>query len=229
LVLGAIFAVVGVASWPFRSNLLNYWHNIQPTHAKYRAILTPEAVNVPRTNARGDPRVMRALMKLKERPTTTIPKAMKLADFTPQECVRQAKGMWIYRRWETKCAPPPKNVSFIPYKKRRQRRNIGICDRCHNCIVFTTHKDQATAHGGCICDTNKSNCTKRKGQQKIRWHSSIAKSLWMLERPLFNKLHWSLITSPISVRFEHLTARKIAELYSSNCGIQPCYTACCFN
>jgi len=36
------------------------------------------------------------------------------------------------------------------------------------------------------------------------------------DRPLFDKVLWCLVSSPIFVRCQHLIARKIAELFNSN-------------
>ena len=47
--------------------------------------------------------------------------------------------------------------------------------------------------------------------------------------PLFNKLHWWLVTSTIFIRCHCVMVRKIAELFGFNCGIRPFYTACCFD
>ena len=49
------------------------------------------------------------------------------------------------------------------------------------------------------------------------------------ERPVNNELFWWLVTSPFFVHCWHLMARKIADLFGFNRGIQPFYAACCFN
>ena len=46
---------------------------------------------------------------------------------------------------------------------------------------------------------------------------------------LFNKLHCWLVTWPIFVRCQCLMARKIADLFSLNCGIWHFYAAHCFD
>ena len=65
--------------------------------------------------------------------------------------------------------------------------------------------------------------------QKIRGHLNSLTPMGGHDRPLFNELHWWLITLPIFVRCQHLMARKIAELFGLNRGIRPFYAACCFN
>ena len=64
---------------------------------------------MPRTNAREDIRVEKAVGFLERCPNLMVPEAMKLANFMPQEVACQARRMWIYRRWN-KLAP--KNVTF---------------------------------------------------------------------------------------------------------------------
>jgi hypothetical protein len=72
-----------------------------------------------RINARQDPWVKNAVGFLKRCPGLTIPEAMKLANFTPQETCK-SKQMWIYRLWNklteernvTFATPPPQQVSF---------------------------------------------------------------------------------------------------------------------
>ncbi len=66
----------------------------------------------------------------------------------------------------------------------------------------------------------------------LRFSIFLLNSLTAMEgqdRSLFNKLHWSFITSLISVRCYHLIARKIAELLSLNWGAQLFYAACGFD
>ena len=46
------------------------------------------------------------------------------------------------------------------------------------------------------------------------------------DRPLFEKLLWCLASSPIFVHCQRLIARKIAELFSSNCAMSQFYEAC---
>jgi hypothetical protein len=48
------------------------------------------------------------------------------------------------------------------------------------------------------------------------------------ECPTFDELLWSLVTSTIFVGFQHLMARKIAEIFSFNPSDRPFYPACCF-
>jgi hypothetical protein len=45
------------------------------------------------------------------------------------------------------------------------------------------------------------------------------------DRPLFEKLLWCLASSPIFVHCQRLIARKIAELFSSNCAMSQFYKA----
>ena len=52
---------------------------------------------MPRTNAQEDIRVEKAIGFLERCPNQTVPEAMKLANFTPQEIACKAKQMWIYR------------------------------------------------------------------------------------------------------------------------------------
>ena len=54
---------------------------------------------MPRTNAREDIRVQKAVGFLERFPNMTVPEAMKLADFAPQEIACKAWRMWIYQRW----------------------------------------------------------------------------------------------------------------------------------
>jgi hypothetical protein len=49
------------------------------------------------------------------------------------------------------------------------------------------------------------------------------------DRQLFNKLCARLVSPLIFVRYQRLMARKIAELFGLNPGVQPFYAACCFN
>ena len=49
----------------------------------------------------------------------TVPEAMKLANFNPQEVACKARRMWIYRRWNkldqknvTFATPPPQQITF---------------------------------------------------------------------------------------------------------------------
>jgi len=49
------------------------------------------------------------------------------------------------------------------------------------------------------------------------------------ETTFFYDLLCRLVTSPVFVRCQHLIARKIAELFGFNHGIQPFYEACCFD
>jgi hypothetical protein len=46
---------------------------------------------------------------------------------------------------------------------------------------------------------------------------------------LFNKPLWCLVRSPTFVCCQHLIARKIAELFGFNRGVQPFYAACCLD
>ena len=46
------------------------------------------------------------------------------------------------------------------------------------------------------------------------------------DRQLFNKLLWCLVSLPIFVCCQCLIARKIAELFSSNCAMSQLYKAC---
>ena len=46
------------------------------------------------------------------------------------------------------------------------------------------------------------------------------------DRPLFDKLLWCLVISPIFVCCQRLIARKIADLFSSNRAMSQCYEAC---
>ena len=95
----AIFTMVGDTCWPKLANLMRYRPDILPTHEKYCAILLLEVANMPRTNAREDIRVQKAVGFLERFPNMTVPEAMKLADFAPQEIACKARRMWIYRRW----------------------------------------------------------------------------------------------------------------------------------
>jgi uncharacterized membrane protein len=54
---------------------------------------------MPRINAHQDPWVKKVVGFLKRCPGLTIPEAMKLANFMPQEIVCKSKQMWIYRQW----------------------------------------------------------------------------------------------------------------------------------
>ena len=74
---------------------------------------------MPRTNARIDIRVEKAVGFLQRCPNLTVPEAMKLANFMPQEVACQARRMWIYRRWNklapknmTFPTPPPQQITF---------------------------------------------------------------------------------------------------------------------
>ena len=49
---------------------------------------------MPRTNAREDIRVEKAVGFLQRCPNLTVPE-----DFTPQEIACKAQRMWIYQRW----------------------------------------------------------------------------------------------------------------------------------
>ena len=49
------------------------------------------------------------------------------------------------------------------------------------------------------------------------------------DRQLFNELPAHVISPQIFVHCQRLMARKIAELFGLNRGIQPFYTACCFD
>ena len=53
---------------------------------------------MPLTNARADARVQKAVGYMKSIPGLTVPQAMKLADFTPNEQKSPSKQMWIRRR-----------------------------------------------------------------------------------------------------------------------------------
>ena len=55
---------------------------------------------MPKINVHADLRVNKAIVALTKYPNMTIPKAMKLADFTPPEILCKAKYMWVYRRAE---------------------------------------------------------------------------------------------------------------------------------
>ena len=59
----------------------------------------PEVANMPRINACQDPWVKKAIGFLKRCPGLTIPEAMKLPNFTPQEIACKSKRMWIYQQW----------------------------------------------------------------------------------------------------------------------------------
>ena len=48
------------------------------------------------------------------------------------------------------------------------------------------------------------------------------------DRPLFNELRARMVSQQIFVRYQHLMARKIAELFGLNRGVHPFYAACCF-
>ena len=52
---------------------------------------------MPRTNAREDIRVEKAIGFLERSPNLMVLEALKLADFTPQEIACKAKQMWIYQ------------------------------------------------------------------------------------------------------------------------------------
>ena len=74
---------------------------------------------MPRTNAREDIWVEKAVGFLERCPNLKVPEAMKLADFTPQEIACKAKRMWIYRRWNkltqrnvTFATPPPQQITL---------------------------------------------------------------------------------------------------------------------
>ena len=74
---------------------------------------------MPRTNARDDIWVEKAVGFLERFPNMTVPEAMKLADFAPQEIACKAWRMWIYRRWNkldqtnvTFATPPPQQISI---------------------------------------------------------------------------------------------------------------------
>ncbi len=47
--------------------------------------------------------------------------------------------------------------------------------------------------------------------------------------PPFNELHARVVSPRIFVRCQCLMARKIAELFGLNRGVQPFYAACCFD
>jgi hypothetical protein len=49
------------------------------------------------------------------------------------------------------------------------------------------------------------------------------------DRPLIYKLRARVVSLRIFVRYQHLMARKIAELFRLNRGVQPFYAACCFD
>jgi len=74
---------------------------------------------MPRTNAREDIRVEKAVGFLERCPNLMVPEAMKLANLTPQDIVCKAKRMWIYRRWNkatqrnvTFATPFPQQITF---------------------------------------------------------------------------------------------------------------------
>ncbi len=46
------------------------------------------------------------------------------------------------------------------------------------------------------------------------------------DHPLFNGLHWWVVTLPMFVRCQCLITRKVAELFGFNCGVKPFYAAC---
>ena len=82
-------------------------------------MLILEVANMPRTNARVDIRVEKAIGFLERSPNLMVLEAMKLADFAPQEIACKAWRMWIYRRWNkltqknvTIATPPPQQISI---------------------------------------------------------------------------------------------------------------------
>jgi hypothetical protein len=75
---------------------MRYRYDISPTRLKYCATLILEVANMPRTNAREDIWVEKAVGFLERCPNLKVPEAMKLANFMPQEIACKAKRMWIY-------------------------------------------------------------------------------------------------------------------------------------
>ena len=96
----AILTVVGVPCSTFLSNHFCYQWYISPTQKNNRELLIRDVVNMPRNNARVDPCFKKAVENILKHPTLTVPDAMKLADFSPQEQACRAKRMIVYRSWE---------------------------------------------------------------------------------------------------------------------------------
>ena len=68
---------------------------------------------MPRNNARVDPRFKKAVENILKHPTLTVPDAMKLADFSPQEQACRAKRMIVYREVDKAKSKQGKSDAFL--------------------------------------------------------------------------------------------------------------------
>ena len=81
---------------------------------------------MPRTNAREEIRVEKAVGFLQRCPNLMVPEAMKLADFAPQEIACKAWRMWIYQQWNKltqRNLVPSLNYTTINKRPRWRGRN----------------------------------------------------------------------------------------------------------
>jgi hypothetical protein len=80
---------------------------------------------MPRINACQDPWVEKVVGFIKRCPGLTIPEAMKLTNFTPQEIACKSKQMWFYRQWN----------------KLTQERNVTFATPLLQQVSFTTNNN----------------------------------------------------------------------------------------
>jgi hypothetical protein len=71
---------------------------------------------MPRTNARADAHVKKAVSFLQKCPAATVKEGMLIAGFSKKEIEDRAKQAWIYRRLgkadSTEDAPPPESIDI---------------------------------------------------------------------------------------------------------------------
>ena len=99
----------------FLSNLFHELHDNSPTHQNHRELLTGKVPNMPRTNARADARVKKAVSFLQKCPAATVKEGMLIAGFSKKEIEDRAKQAWIYRHPDKADSaanvPPPESIA----------------------------------------------------------------------------------------------------------------------
>jgi hypothetical protein len=69
-----------------------------PSHRNRRKPITGKVPNMPKTNARADAHVKKAISFLQKCPAATVKEGMLIAGFSKKEIEDRAKQAWIYRR-----------------------------------------------------------------------------------------------------------------------------------
>ena len=90
---------------------------------------------MPRNNARVDPRFKKAVENILKHPTLTVPDAMKLANFSPQEQACRAKHMIVYCELDKAKSKQGKSDAFVthppqlPSRRGSHERSVSMHGR----------------------------------------------------------------------------------------------------